>query len=525
MARFPKHLKFDTEAREKLLKGVNIVADAVSTTLGPKGANVAINQGQGSPLVMHDGVTVANHIDLPDVYEDMGAQLIKEAAQKTVDRVGDGTTLTTILARAIINEGHKAILAGVNPQTLKKELEVETKEVITNLKELAQEVSTHERVEQVATISSANQEIGKMIAEAHEKVGKEGIITADIGRGFETTIEYKQGMEIDRGYLSPYFVTNHQRVEAEIENPYILITDNSFGFISELLPFLQNFMEKWKTENKNLVIIASDVNEESLATLVTNHLLSSSHFRCIAIQAPAFGGRRTEELEDIATLTGGKVILKESGRKIDSVILEELGRAERIVSDRDKTVIFGGSGAKEAIQARIEDLRAQVKLGNSKFDEQIKEQRMAKLAGGVAVINVGATTETEALELKERVIDAIAATKAAVAEGIVAGGEVVFLALAKKTKNPIFKKAFNEPFKKLIENAGIEYITASRKLTGRPYPFGIDVMSGTRKDMLKAGIIDPLRVVRLAVENAVSVAAMLLTTNVLISEELDDKKE
>src|SRR3990167_3109515 len=232
MARFPKYLKFDIEAREKLLKGVNIVADAVSTTLGPKGANVAINQGQGSPLVMHDGVTVANHIDLPDVYEDMGAQLIKEAAQKTVDRVGDGTTLTTILARAIINEGHKAILAGVNPQTLKKELEVETKEVITNLKELAQEVSTHERVEQVATISSANQEIGKMIAEAHEKVGKEGIITADIGRGFETTIEYKQGMEIDRGYLSPYFVTNHQRVEAEIENPYILITDNSFGFIS-----------------------------------------------------------------------------------------------------------------------------------------------------------------------------------------------------------------------------------------------------------------------------------------------------
>lgn len=524
MARFPKHLKFDTEAREKLLKGVNTVAEAVSNTLGPKGANVAINQGQGSPLILHDGVGVAVHIDLPDVYEDMGAQLIKEAAQKTVDRVGDGTTLTTILARELINEGHKAILAGINAQTLKKQLEDETKEVITNLKEMGKEVSSQEQVEQVATISSANPVIGKMIAEAHEKVGKEGIITADIGRGFETTIEYKQGMEIDRGYLSPYFVTNHQRVEAEIENPYILVTDMSFGFVRELLPFLQNFMEKWETENKNLVIIASDVNEESLATLVTNHLLSSSPFRCISIQAPAFGGRRLDELEDIAILTGGKVVLKESGRKIDSVIVEELGRADKVVADRDKTIIFGGRGTKESTTARIDDLRAQTKLANTPFDSQIKEQRIAKLAGGIAVINVGATTETEALELKERVIDAIAATKAAVAEGIVAGGEVTFLALAKKTKHPIFKKAFKAPFKKLVENAGIEYVDAVRKLSGRPYPWGIDVMTGMRRDMLKVGIIDPLKVVRLAIENAVSVSSMLLTTSVLISEELDDKK-
>ena len=517
MARFPKQLKFDTEAREKLLKGVNIVADAVSSTLGPKGSNVAINQGQGSPLVMHDGVTVAQHIDLKDPFMDMGAQLIKEASQKTVDRVGDGTTLTTILARALINEGHKTILAGKNPQTLKNELEEELPSILENLKELSKEVSTQEQVEQVATISSANPQIGRMIAEAHEKVGKEGIITADIGKGFETTIEYKQGMEIDRGYLSSYFVTNPARVEAEIENPYILITDNSFGTISDLLPFLENFM-KWETENKNLVLIASDVNEESLATLVTNHLLGNNPFRCIAIQAPAFGGRRTDELEDIAILTGGKVLLRESGRKTDSVILEELGRAERIVSDRDKTTIFGGRGTKESVDQRLKELEEQIKISNTDFDGKIKEQRMAKLAGGVAIINVGATTETQVKELKERVIDAIAATKAAVAEGVVAGGEVTFLELAKRARHPIFKKAFNAPFKKLVENAGIDYVIAMRKLTGRPYPYGIDVMSGTKKNMLEAGIVDPHKVVRLAIENSLSVAVMTLTTNVLISE-------
>lgn len=524
MARFPKHLKFNLKAREKLLKGINTTCDAVASTLGPRASNVAINQGQGAPLIIHDGVTVSNFIDLPDPFEDMGAQLVKEGCGKTVDRAGDGTTLTAVLIKAIVNEGDKLVRAGFNAQAVKRELELEISKVNKNLKELSKGISSKDEVEQVATISSASETLGKMIAEAHEKVGKEGIITADIGRGFETTIEYKQGMEIDRGYLSSYFVTNNEKVEAEIENPYILVTDKRFGHASELLPFIENFM-KWETENKNLVIIASEVVEESLALLVVNHLDTRSTIRCIAINAPAFGGRRTDELEDIAILIGGQVILHESGRKIESVILEELGRADKVVSDRDKTIIFGGRGKKEAIQQRISDLREQIKTGNTTFDEQIKEQRMAKLAGGIAVINVGAATETEARDIKERVIDAIAATKAAVEEGIVAGGEIAFLHLARKTKNPILQKAFKEPFKTLLANAGIEYADAVRKLTGKTYPWGIDVMDGHRKDMLKAGIIDPLKVVRLAIENAVSVSVMALTTNVLISEVPDDKKE
>ena len=522
MSRFPKQIRFSPDALNKIVEGVNIVADAVSTTLGPKGANVAINQGHGAPIVMHDGVTVAQHIDLPDVFQDMGAQLIKEAAQKTVDRVGDGTTLTTVLAREIITEGHKLTLAGKNPQTLKAELEKELTSVKKELSKLSLSVQSQEQIQQVATISSASPNIGEMIAQAHEKVGKEGYITSEIGKGFETTIEYKQGMEIDRGYLSSGFITNQATVEAEIENPYILVTDKKFGFANELIPFLENFM-KWETENKNLVIIAGEVVEESLAMLVINHLDARSPFHCVAIQAPAFGGRRTDELEDIATLTGGNVILEESGRKIESVILEELGRADKIVSDRDHTVIYGGRGTKETITARIGDIRAQITVANTDFDRKIKEQRLAKIAGGVAIINVGASTEPEVRELQERVIDAIAATKAAVEEGVVAGGEITLFEIAKKIKHPVIKAALQAPFKKLMENADIEYADAVKKLTGRKYPWGIDVMDGHRKDMLKAGIIDPTKVLRLALEHAVSVAATTLTTKVSISEVPDEK--
>lgn len=521
----PNLLKFDQDARDALLKGLNTVADAVSATLGPKGRNVAIEQGYGTPLVIHDGVTVARRIVLKDPFENMGAQLVKDAAQKTNDKAGDGTTTATILAQAIANEAMKQIQSGANAQTLKKGIEEALKLVLEELKKLAKEVKTDEELEQVATISSTDPDLGKLIAQAIKKVGKDGVVTVEEGSGFETAVEYKEGMEIDRGYLSPYFVTDQSRVEASLDNPYILLTDKKISHSYELVPFLEKFVAAGKV--KDLVIIASEVNDEALAMLVVNKLKGT--FNVLAIQAPAFGGRRIDELEDLAALTGGHVVTQDSGRELESVEFEELGQAGRVTSDRDRTIITDGKGDPKAIKARKDDLQSQLLIANTDFDKDIKKQRLAKLAGGVAVINVGATTEVEMKEKKERVIDAVNATKAAIEEGIVAGGEITLyglstLALEKQNLGAsILFQALRQPFRKLVENAGINFIDAEELIARGKYPFGLDVEDKVMKDMVKAGIIDPVKVTRSALENAVSIAVMIMTNSVLIVDERETK--
>lgn len=502
-----KELKFDTEARQKLLVGLNKVANAVGSTLGPKGRNVAIWEPYGAPRVLHDGVSVANSIDLEDKFEDSGAQLIKEAARKTNDKAGDGTTVTTVLTQAIVNEALQNIQAGANPMTLKEGIEDSLKVALKELEKLTKKIETDEEIEQIATISAASPEIGKMVAEAVKKVGSEGIITVEEGKGMETTVEYKQGMEIDRGYLSPYFVTNQETVECVIEDPYILLTDKKINYARDLLPFVEKFVQ----ESKNLVIFCGECVEEGMALLVVNKLRGA--INVVAVQAPAYGDRRVDELQDIALLTGGAAILEDSGRGLDSVEITELGRAEKVIVDRDKTVIINGKGD---ATGRIAELREQLKLANTEFDKQIKGQRLAKLAGSVAVINVGAATEVELRERKERVIDAVNATKAAVSDGIVAGGEITLLNLARNSDG-ILERAMREPFMKLMTNAGFKLMDVSANMAGKPYPYGIDVMDGEVKDLIAAGIIDPVKVTRSALENAVSVAGMIMSTDTVIA--------
>lgn len=512
-------LKFNSEARESLLKGINIVADAVSATLGPRGRNVAIERpAQGLPaLVVHDGVTVARSIILKDPFQNMGAQLLVEAASQTNNTAGDGTTTATVLAQAIANEALKVIEAGANPMVVKKGIEDALELVLEELKKLAKDVTTDEEIEQIATISSASPELGKLVAEALDKVGKDGVVTVEEGKDFNTYIEYKQGMEIDRGYLSSYFVTKPETHESIIEDAFVLLTDKKINYGYQLVPFLEKFVQ---AGHKNLVIFAGEVVEEGMATLVVNKLRGG--LNVVAITAPAYGGRRIDELEDLAILTGGKVILHESGREIESVELEELGRADKVVSDRDKTIITGGKGTSEAIQGRMDQIRKQLESSNTQYDKDIKKQRLAKLAGGVAVINVGAPTEPELKEKKERVIDAVNATKAAIAEGIVAGGEITLLRLSKLTTG-ILAEALKQPFKRLVENAGLEYAEVREMLSGKEYPMGIDVTDGTVKDLIKAGVIDPVKVTRSALQNAVSVALMIATTAVTIVDERVEK--
>lgn len=509
--KFKKNIIFGQQVREKLLKGVNILAEAVGSTLGPRGRNVAINNKFTTPEIYHDGVTVARYINLKDDYEDMGAELLKAAAVKTVETVGDGTTTATILAQSIINEACKQIGAGINPMELKAKIEDDLKVVLKELKKLSKKITTDAEIEQVATISSADPKIGKLIAEALKKIGKDGIMTVEGSSNFDTTVEYKQGMEIDRGYLSPYFVNDQKTVEAIIEDAYILITDKKLNYNFDLLPFLDNFVKV----SKNLVIFAGEVVEEAMATLVVNRL--KGFLNVVAIQAPAYGGRRIDELEDIAVLTGGKVIMEDSGRDLKTVQIEELGRADKVVTDRDKTIIFNGRGNKDALKNYINDLRNQLEVANTDFDKDIKEQRLAKLVNGVAIVKVGAVTEVEMKEKKERVMDAISATKAAIQEGIVAGGEITLLNLSSKV-NGILKTALKAPFKKLVENAGLDYAEIMRDLSGKLYPYGIDVTDGKIKDMIEAGIIDPSKVTRSALENAVSVAAITITTDCLITD-------
>lgn len=523
MSRFISRVGFGPKAKAKLLKGMNIVAEAVSSTLGPKGRNVAISDNAGlPPRIIHDGIGVAKKIDLEDYFENMGAQLLKEAALQTSKKAGDGTTTSTILAQTLITKGFENITAGANPMILKSQIEEATKLVTEQIKKLSTKISTLEEKVQVAMISSVSQEIGKMVGEAVHKVGRDGLINVDESKSFETYIEYKQGLEYDRGIYSNHFVTNGETNEAIISDPYILITDIKINRDYQILPFLENMARR---NIKNIVIIGETL-EQALAVLVINKLKGS--FNIASTQAPAYGDRRLQELEDIAIATGGMVIAEDSGRELKSVVPEELGRADKFISDFDKSKIIGGRGDKTKIKGRIKELKKAIKNAKTQYDEDIKKQRLAKLAGTAAVIYIGAQSDPELADKRERFDDAINAVKCAAEEGVVAGGEITLLYISQMDFWPdtlgakILKEAIKSPFKKLMENAGLEYAEVWGKISPLKYPYGIDVMNGQKKNLIEEGIIDPTKVVRLALENAVSVAVMGITTDTLISQFLKE---
>ena len=528
-----KQIKYSKDAREALKKGVDQLANAVVTTLGPKGRNVALDKKWGAPTVVHDGVAVAKEIDLKDPFENMGAQLIKEAASKTSDVAGDGTTTATLLAQTIINKGFDKVNTQVNPMIMKAGMEKGVEEVVKKIKEMAVPVK-EEDVAKVATISAQNEEIGKKIAEAMEKVGKNGVVTVEEGRGTELSVDYKEGMEFDKGYASAYLVTNPEKMEAEVDDPYILITDKKISNLQELLPFLENLVKV----SRNLVIIADEIEGEALATLVVNKLKGT--FNALAVKAPGFGDRRKEMLEDIAILTGGTVISDDKGMKFETVTVEQCGRADKVWADKENTRIIGGKGDPEALKARIAQIKRAMDETTSDFDKEKLQERLAKLSGGVAVINVGATTEVEMKEKKERVNDAVAATKAALEEGIVPGGGVTLLRARKvldkilkevktedeKTGISILLEALSEPIKRIVENAGGDSNAVLAKVeSSKEDDFGFNVMTMEYGSMIKAGIIDPAKVTRSAVQNAVSVAMMVLTTEALVTDIPEEKKE
>jgi chaperonin GroEL len=530
-----KQIRFAENAREKLAKGVNILAKAVVTTLGPRGRNVALDRKWGAPTVVHDGVSVAKEIELEDPFENMGAQLVKEAASKTNDVAGDGTTTSTLLTQTMVNLGMKNITAGANPMILKKGVDEAVKVVVEEIKKMAKKVSIDNKDElvQVATISAADRQIGEKIAEALEKVGKDGVVTVEEGKGLQMEIEYKEGMEFDRGYASPYLVTDPEKMVAEIEDPYILITDKKISAISDLLPFLEKFVKV----SKNLVIIADEVEGEALATLVVNKLRGT--FNALVIKAPGFGDRRKEMLQDIAILTGGTVISEDLGKKLENVEVDDCGRADKVWADKENCRIIGGKGNQKDIQARIAQIRREMEETTSEFDKEKLQERLAKLTGGVAVINVGAATEVEMKERKERVNDAVAATKAALEEGIVAGGGVTLLQARRvleelkkrmefdeeKTGVDIVYKALAEPVRKIAENCGVDAGWVLRKIEeSKDKDYGFDAVTLEFGSMLKRGIVDPAKVVRSALENAASVATMILTTEALITD-IPEKKD
>lgn len=535
-----KQIIYGEEARQKLSKGINQLAEAVTTTMGPKGRNVAIDKKWGAPSVVHDGVTVAKEIELSDPFENMGAQMIKEAASKTNDVSGDGTTTATLLSKEIISEGLKAVAAGVDPMSMQKEINQAVERVIEQVKKMAKPIKTSEEISQVATISASDPQIGKLIAEAMEKVGTDGVITVEEGKTMDMEVAYTEGMEFDKGYASPYFVTNADKMEAEIENPYILITDKKISAIADLLPFLENTVKV----SKNIVIIADDIDGEALATLVVNKLRGS--FNILAVKAPGFGDRRKAMLEDIAILTGGTVISEDMGRKLDSVTLEDCGQADKVWADKDNCRIIGGKGAKQEIEARVASLKKEIKASDSDFDKEKIQERLAKLAGGVAVINVGAATEIEMNERKERVKDAVEATKAAVEEGVVAGGGVtllkarqVLLSKDMKTKKSqstswrdfetsgagIVYDALKKPVAKLVSNAkgNSEWVLGEIE-KNKTNTYGYNVATMEFGDMVEMGVLDPAKVVRTALQNAASVAGIVLTTEVLVADEPEEEK-
>jgi len=527
-----KQIVFSEEARQKLVKGVNILAKAVVTTLGPKGRNVAIDKKWGAPNVIHDGVTVAKEIDLEDKFENMGAQLVKEAASKTNDVAGDGTTTATLLAQSIVNAGFKNVTAGANPMIVKVGMEKGVSSVVAEIQKMAKAVKDAD-VAKVATISAQDDKIGTLIAEALKKVGKDGVITVEEGKGLTMEIEYKEGMEFDKGYASAYFVTNADKMEAEIDDPYILITDKKISAISDLVPFLEKLIKV----SKNLVIIADEIDGEALATLVVNKIRGIVNV--LAIKAPGFGDRRKAMLEDIAVLTGGTVISEDTGRKLENVTVEDCGRADKVWSDKENTRIIGGKGPKAALSARITQIRREIDDTTSDFDKEKLQERLAKLSGGVAVINVGAATEVELKDKKERVNDAVAATKAAIEEGIVPGGGVALLRARQgllklketlsvedeKTGIDILYNALGEPIRWIAKNAGADDGWVLKTVEqSKTVDYGFNAMTMEFGSMLTAGIVDPAKVTRTAVQNAASIGMMVLTTEALITD-LPEKKE
>jgi chaperonin GroEL len=520
-----KQLVFDEDARRALKNGVDALADAVKITLGPKGRNVVLDKKYGSPTITNDGVTIAKEIELKDPFENMGAQLAKEVATKTNDVAGDGTTTATVLAQAIVREGLKNVAAGANPMILKRGLDKGVRAVLAAVRDQAKPVSGKEQIAQVASISAADPEIGEMIAEVMEKVGKDGVITVEEGRGLKYETEFVDGLQLDRGYVSPYFSTNNERMEAEIDDPYILITDKKISAVAEILPVLERVLGV----TKNFVILADDVDGEALATLVVNKLRGT--INVLAVKAPSFGDRRKAMLEDIAILTGGSFITEDMGRKLDQVQIADLGRARRIVSSKDDTTIIEGFGSDEAIQDRIKQIKTQVDDTASDFDREKLQERLAKLAGGVAVIKVGAPTEVELKEKKHRVEDALSATRAAVEEGLVPGGGVAFIraataldALEKEltgdelTGAQILRRALEEPTRLIAENAGQEGLVVVGNVRKLPADEGYDALRGDYGNMFDKGIVDPAKVTRSALENAASIAALVLTTESLVTD-------
>ena len=521
-----KQLVFDEEARRRLKDGVDALADAVRVTLGPRGRNVVLEKKFGPPAVVDDGVSVAKEIDLKDPFENMGAQLAREVATKTNDVAGDGTTTATVLAQAIVREGMRNVAAGANPMNLKRGIEAGVESVVESLRDMAQPVAGKEQITQVATISGHDQEIGDIIADVMEKVGKDGVITVEEGKGIRLETEFVEGMQIDRGYISPYFVTNPERMETVLDDPYILITDKKLSTVNDFLPILEKALQV----TKNLVVICDDLDGEALATLVVNKLRGT--INAVAVKAPSFGDRRKAVLEDIAVLTGGTYVTEDMGRKLENTEVTDLGRARRVVCTKDETVIIEGRGTDEAIQSRIKMIKAQVDDASSEFDREKLQERLAKLAGGVAVIKVGAPTEVELKEKKLRVEDALSATRAAVEEGIVPGGGVALLRAAdsldklekslstdERTGVAILRKALDEPLRMIAENAGVEgMVVVDQVRRHKNGGYGYDADTDEYCDLFKHGIIDPAKVTRTALENAASIASLVLTTETLVAE-------
>ena len=522
-----KQLIFAEEARRKLKNGIDTVATAVVTTLGPKGRNVAIDRKFGAPTITHDGVTVAKEIELEDPFENMGAQLIKEAATKTNDIAGDGTTTSTLLAHTIVNEGLKTLAAGGNPMLLKRGIEAAAKKVSEQIKKNAISISTREDIAAVATTSAQDASIGELIADVMDKVGKDGVITVEESKGLDFETEYVEGMQFDRGYISPYLVTDTEKMEAALDDPYILITDRKISAINDILPILEQVVKS----GKQLAIIAEDVDGEALTTIVVNKLRGT--FKALAVKAPGFGDRRKAMLQDIATLTGGNVISEELGRKLDSVTLEDLGQAHKIVSTKDETTIIGGKGDKDAIAERVAQIKQQITKTTSDFDKEKLQERLAKLAGGVAVIEIGAATEVEMKDKKYRIEDALNATRAAVEEGIVAGGGTTFIdiqpALDKieaegdeKVGVNIVRRAIEEPVRQIANNAGLEGSVVVENVKKAGTGVGFNALKNEYVDMIGAGIVDPAKVTRSALQNAASIASMVLTTETLVADKPEE---
>jgi len=526
-----KEVKFGTDARAKMLRGVDILADAVKVTLGPKGRNVVIEKSFGAPRITKDGVTVAKEIELSDKFENMGAQMVKEVAQKTADLAGDGTTTATVLAQAIVREGAKAIAAGMNPMDVKRGIDLAVATVVEDIKSRTRKIETNDEIAQVGTISANGEaEIGKMIAEAMQKVGNEGVITVEEAKALETELDVVEGMQFDRGYLSPYFVTNADKMVAELESPYILLFEKKLSGLQAMLPVLEAVVQS----SRPLIIVAEDVEGEALATLVVNKLRGG--LKVAAVKAPGFGDRRKAMLEDMAILTGGQVISEDLGIKLENVTLDMLGQAKKVVITKDNTTIVDGAGSKEDIQARIVQIKAQIEETTSDYDREKLQERLAKLAGGVAVIRVGGATEVEVKERKDRVDDAMHATRAAVEEGIVPGGGVALLYASKKLETlvapnedqkfgvDIIRKSLQAPVRQIAQNAGFDgSVIVGKLLEQADLNHGFNAQSGEYGDMFKFGVIDPTKVVRTALQDAASVAGLLITTEAMIGEKPEKK--